>query len=220
MTRELARAEIPLQSITERIPGSDLTVSVPIAKQILSLDPEVMIDPDLLVGAEETVPEWCDQDMEAYRASLLHWGDPIELLDGYETFPANWGFEVTPQESGLPAISLHTEIGDASIALCGIPVTFAIIRNSGFEFHTPEMLAEMHAAPVVTHSRYDSDVVFIPPEELSAYGEQIFNNTDIYREEVTGMAYCADYQRSVPRVIALRNYAIFYLNAVVRTHLA
>ncbi|MEK6918916.1 MAG: hypothetical protein AABW73_02650 [Nanoarchaeota archaeon] len=209
----LLREELPLQSVKER--GEDLTATVPVNPRVMRLDPALRVNLSTINDPCGVVKDWYNIDMDYHLGVLRADGVDPSSLRGYERFRDDWVISATPQVDGF--LSLGLSEGDRTLRMCLAPVPI-FLSNEKTElgsFCNPDYSRSRGWVEVVYRRIEDPEVVLMSPEKMRSYSlSDLVRGFDGGREEVTAncRAFCSDYDDIFPRVLALRNMGVFYLN--------
>lgn len=211
---ELIRQELPIQSVYER--DQDCTATVPVHLSILNLSESVRTNLSTIVNAKDTVREWYNQDMDHYLKILREYGDVIPGLEGYKRFDDAWVLEGKPDEHGFLSLIWKEKDKQHIIEYSHIPVAIYNQHNELGEFYLPGNAVGDKFIELVYRSTREADVVFMPPDKMRKYGNELkeFGGIDEKRgvAEVLSIAFCSEYQPNMAKALLLRDFAVFYLN--------
>lgn len=221
MEEGLIRQELPIQSIHQR--EETCTATVPIHLDTLTMPMQRRADLSLIADAKDTIRRWYNEDMEFYLRVLRQEGINLPWLKGYERFDDEWQLEGTPGEeidNGFLVLNWRENGNVHNIRFNPVPVILVNQHDEYGKFYTPKSLTDGgRLIEIVYRNLKDPEFVTMSPEKMRRYGKE----TDIAKidlsigiAEVEANAFCSDYHQNMAKTLLLRDFAVFYLNQLLR----
>lgn len=217
MDESLVRQELPIQSVRDR--SDNVSATVPVHLEILNLPHEIRTSPELVADAKKYVSEMYDEDMAYYIDVLKKDGIVLDWLKGYEHFDPYWKLTGEADENGFLKLLWHENNDIHQIKYVNIPVIIQNQHNEFGEFVTPEYCKERGWIEIIYRNLRDPDYVNMPVEKMLKYGKKS-DLTKFSLEkgvvELESHAFCSDYHSNMAKALLLRDFAVFYLNNLLR----